>query len=401
MCPREDRGKVIAETCTVKKAGKLWHVPSQSGRGTYTVNLERVYCSCPDFIERGEPCKHIFAVRFTVTKTETHADGSETVTTVSVEQRTTYKQDWPNYNAAQVNEHRHFMTFLADLCGTLPPPAPKPGRPPLLPSDAAFCAIYKVYSTMSARRFAGDLEEAHRLGHITRVPHFNSVLNFFDGEGTADILQRFVALSAAPLANVETKFAADSTGFSGASHVRWFDEKYGRERSEVKWVKLHGMIGVKTNVIAACKVAGKESTDGVELPGLVTATAEQFCIDEVSADKAYTSRNNFAAVEGAGGQFYPAFKKNATGKVGGAYERAFLLMRLNEEEYAKHYHLRSNAESTFSALKRKFGPALRSKTERAMRNEVLAKVVAYNLTCVIQAVYELGIAPEFVFRPRP
>lgn len=105
-------------------------------------------------------------------------------------------------------------------------------------------------------------------------------------------------------------------------------------------------------------------------------------------------------VEQAGGQFYPAFKKNATGKVGGAYERAFLLMRLNEEEYAKHYHLRSNAESTFSALKRKFGPALRSKSDRAMRNEVLAKVVAYNLTCVIQAVYELGIAPEFVFKPR-
>ena len=37
--------------------------------------------------------------------------------------RKTYPQDWPNYNRAQVNEHRHFQTLLADLCSTLPVPA--------------------------------------------------------------------------------------------------------------------------------------------------------------------------------------------------------------------------------------------------------------------------------------
>lgn len=114
MNSREQRGKVIADTCTLTKVGRLWSVPSQSGGGTYSVNLERSYCSCPDFAEWGETCKHLFAVKFVVTKTEKNADGSETVTTLTVEtvKKATYKQDWPNYNKAQTNENRHFQAFL-------------------------------------------------------------------------------------------------------------------------------------------------------------------------------------------------------------------------------------------------------------------------------------------------
>ena len=100
------------------------------------------------------------------------------------------------------------------------------------------------------------------------------------------------------------------------------------------------------------------------------------------------------------GEFDPAFRKTATGKVGGAYEKAYLMMCLNREDYMSHYYKRSNIESTFSAIKRKFGESLRSKTELAMTNEALAKVVAHNITCVIRAMYELGINPEFVIKPR-
>ena len=62
-----------------------------------------------------------------------------------------------------------------------------------------------------------------------------------------------------------------------------------------------------------------------------------------------------------------------------------------------HYHKRSNVESTFSAIKRKFGPDVRSKTEVAMNNEVLYKLIAHNLCVVNQEGHELGI--EANFRP--
>jgi alpha-L-fucosidase 2 len=45
--------------------------------------------------------------------------------------------------------------------------------------------------------------------------------------------------SAIPLRSVESQFAIDSTGFSTLTYRRWFDEKYGKERSEAKWVKAH------------------------------------------------------------------------------------------------------------------------------------------------------------------
>ena len=402
MTPREERGKVISETCTITKCGRLWHVPSQSGKGTYSVNLERCYCSCPDFAEWGKECKHIFAVKFRVTRTERNADGTETVTTVTVEQvkKATYKQDWPNYNRAQVNEHHHFQSFLADLCGSLPVLAPRRGRQPILPSDAAFCAVFKTYSTMSARRFMGDLTEAHEQEFITKVPHFNSVLNFFDTETSTAVLNEFIERSAAPLVAVEKDFAVDSTGFSGAKYARWFDEKYGKPKQEVQWIKLHAMVGVKTNVVTACKITGKDGADSPQLPELVKRTARQFTIGEVSGDKAYTSQANFEAVNGSNGAFFPQFKKNATGGIGGAYEKAYHLMCLNRDDYLKHYHKRSNVESSFSAMKRKFGESLRSKTELAMKNELLAKVVCFNITCVIHEMYELGIDPDFILKPR-
>jgi hypothetical protein len=68
---------------------------------------------------------------------------------------------------------------------------------------------------------------------------------------------------------------------------------------------------------------------------------------------------------------------------------------LKREEYLKHYHKWSNVESTFSAVKRKFGDSLRNKTDVAMKNEVLAKVLCHNIVEVIHEMHELGIEPSF------
>jgi transposase len=397
---RRQRGVVIAATMKLSHKGDFWKVPSQTGNGVkYTVCPERGYCSCPDHDATGETCKHLYAVEIVIQR-ELFDNGTEAVTrTVTVTEKTerkTYAQDWPNYNRAQVNEHRHFAKLLADLCGTIPTPAAKPGRPPVPPCDAAFCATMKVYSTMSARRFMGDLDECREAGYVSRVPHFNSVLNYFDSESATETLTDFVAKSAAPLAEVESDFAVDSTGFSGARYLQWFDEKHGTPKRKVEWLKVHAIIGVRTNVVAAATIGDKHSGDSTQLPALVKAAGERFTIREVSADKAYCGRPCFDAVEAAGGQFYPAFRNNATGGVGGAYGKAFHLFAMNREEYGRHYHKRSNVEATFSGIKRLLGESLRSKTDRAMRNECLAKLVAWNITCLIHAMYELGVAPELV-----
>jgi hypothetical protein len=52
-------------------------------------------------------------------------------------------------------------------------------------------------------------------------------------------------------------------------------------------------------------------------------------------------------------------------------------------------------------IKSKFGDALRSKTDRAMRNEVRAKVLCHNICCLISSMYELGIVTGSVCREVP
>jgi hypothetical protein len=50
-------------------------------------------------------------------------------------------------------------------------------------------------------------------------------------------------------------------------------------------------------------------------------------------------------------------------------------------------------------LKRKFGDAVRSKTDVAIRNEVLAKVLCHNLVVLVHEAHELGIKPGFSPEP--
>jgi hypothetical protein len=46
-------------------------------------------------------------------------------------------------------------------------------------------------------------------------------------------------------------------------------------------------------------------------------------------------------------------------------------------------------------IKAKFRDHVRSKTDVAMANEVLCKVLCHNICCLTQSLYELGIEPTF------
>jgi hypothetical protein len=77
------------------------------------------------------------------------------------------------------------------------------------------------------------------------------------------------------------------------------------------------------------------------------------------------------------------------------FEQMFHYYKFRQEEFLGHYHKRSNVESTFSMVKRKFGDHVRSKCDTAMVNEVLGKVLCHNICCVIASQCELGIEPVF------
>ncbi len=124
---------------------------------------------------------------------------------------------------------------------------------------------------------------------------------------------------------------------------------------------------------------------------------------EVSADKAYSSRDNLQAVKDVGGTAYIPFKVNATGKSKGTgiWRKMFLYFQLNAEEFYAHYHKRSNVESTNSRVKAKFGDKVRSRNKVAQENELLCKFIAHNIVVLIHESFELGVKIEFAAQPQP
>jgi transposase len=202
-----------------------------------------------------------------------------------------------------------------------------------------------------------------------------------------------------PLRSVETKFAIDSTGFRTTKFNDYCREKHKTAQYH-NWLKAHICTGVKTNIVTGVEVTEEHGADIPQFIPLAYKTARsRFTVDEISADKAYLSRENVAYVNQIGGTPYIPFKSNSIGRHGrearqlwGRFYNYFIFYR---EDFLQHYHLRSNVESTNNMIKAKFTDMVRSKDKTAQINEVLLKVLCHNIIVLIQEVNELGIEPNF------
>jgi transposase len=410
LLDRDHRAMILAATQKIVQRGDHWVCSSQSDPGMKTYKVDpgeqSPHCTCPDFELRGCTCKHILAVRI-VRQRELFPDGTEAVmqsmTVSETIVRKSYPQQWPAYNRAQVNEKDAFQSLLAALCeGIVETPQKGRGQRRIPMRDAVFACCFKVYSTLSARRFMSDLRDAHAKGHIGCVPHFNSIFNRLDDEGMTEVLRDLIVKSSLPLTAIECDFAADSTGFTASRFYRWYDHRYGGAgavRKETDWVKTHLMIGVTTHVVTAVEIYERATNDSPILPTLLDATAKHFAVSEVSADRAYASEANFQAIAKHGATAFIPFREGTTGGIGGLFAKAFHYFSLHRDTFLQHYHKRSNVEACIMSIKTKFGDAVRSKTDLAMKNEVLCKILCHNLCVLIGAMHELGITPDFASAP--
>jgi predicted nucleic acid-binding Zn finger protein len=327
---REAKGQQIADKVRITREGNLYLVPSQSGKGKYKVRPDLPYCSCPDFDFRRDKCKHIFAVEISVrreTKTTTKTDAKGNTTTVTTEtvtvKRKTYPQpSWPAYHRAHTNEKRLFLYLLHQLCQGVGSPAQyRAGRKRLPLEDMMFAMAFKVYSTVSGRRFISDLRDAHGKGYISALPCYNSIFNYFESEMLTPYLQMLIEESSLPLAAIERDFAVDSSGLSTGVYRRWFETKwdkqarmYGEDTTRINtqdWIKIHLMCGVKTNVVTSIEVTDCHAADSPHFKPLVERTAQGFVMNQVSADKAYSSNDNLKAVVDNNAMPFIPFKSTA------------------------------------------------------------------------------------------
>ena len=322
-------------------------------------------------------------------------DGNRVTSGIELpKKRPTYPQNWPAYNAAQTSEKDNFRSLLADLCANVEQPAYSFGRPGLPMADMVYTGALKVYSGFSARRGSCDVREAHTQGFLDSDPSFGSVNRYISNPALTPIITDLILRSAAPLRLVEEVFAADGSGFSTSRFDRWFDAKWGKEKSQRQWLKSHIVVGVKTNIVTAITVTPGNFHDSPELPELLDMTAIRFNMKEVLADKGYLSEANLRYIEHHGADAFIPFKSNTTGKGSSMWRRLYGYFTTYQDEWKAHYHQRSNVETTYSMIKGKFGGELKAKSDTGMVNELLLKVLCHNICVLVQEMHEIGITPS-------
>jgi transposase len=395
------RGRLIASTPgAVEQVTPItFTVKSQSGVGVYRVerNDTAATCTCPDATKHdGTGCKHIAAVRFYLERQTVGPSGEVVSERVPI----THTQAWTAYNGAQKAEVRLFDQLLSDLVADVVDPRPVQvrGQPRLPMSDMIFASVQKVYSQLSCRRSYSLFGFAAERGQIVRPPSYSMSSILLNREDVTPILHDMIAKVALPLAALEDGFAVDSSGFRTTCYGDYCQERHGPSRVN-KWLKAHIVIGIRTHVIPKVVITDSNGADSPQFPALVNGLIEAgFVMKEVYADKGYLSRDNFEVAGAVGATPYIAFKANSKGRAHGSpwWKKMYHLFQANREEWESHYHLRSNVEAGFAAVKKKLGETLKSKNPVAQTNELLAKVLSYNLTVLIHEMYEHGVVPGFI-----
>lgn len=307
--------------------------------------------------------------------------------------------NWSAYNNSQTKEKIMFIELLNDLCQLIDDKeSDLYGRDRKSIAHKIFCIGLKSYSNTSSRRLISELELCKRKGFLNSVPHFNTVLNYLNDANVRRVLNYLIELSALPLAQLENQsFAIDSTGFSERKYLdRWsvIRQEYSKHKS---YRKAHCIYGTKSNVVVSAIITDGNSADSPRFKELLSSASRNFNVKEITADLAYSSRENLKHAESLNITPFIPFKKNAIGASKGAtiWNKMYKYFKNNPNDFLKHYHARSNAESGFFMIKQRFGDFVRCKTELSQTNEVLAKILCHNICVLIQEIFLNHIETDF------
>lgn len=313
-----------------------------------------------------------------------------------------YKRDEALYNIIQENEWFFFFETLPELIHAVVGNSDlwlNRGRPTKRLSDILTClAIWQRFPNLSVRSAKGFLEflKHHNVIDV-KIPCFKTLCNYQANERVRYYLNRLIEVSSKPLNIIETCFATDMNGVRTNNFTSWFSIRTGKTIEKRDHIATHITTGIKSNIVTAVDVCVKSGNDNKIFRKHVGRTAANFKIKEHSGDGKYLCRENCTAVTQVGGKPYFRIRKDVTKKPKGHPAWKYMIgeAKKNEEEYNKHYHKRSNVESTNHSKKARLGSCVKSKLDTAREQEEHMKWVNYNVLVLNRALFEWDIEPNF------
>jgi hypothetical protein len=306
------------------------------------------------------------------------------------------RKRWPRdealYNKVQENEFLNFFEFARYLTNYV-----CKGRK--MRNIITCLLIAHKFPNFSLRRARGFLLLLKKFGIInSNIPCFKTLSNYRENNALQIVLDKLIEESSKPLSIIEHDFATDATGIRTKLFSSWYSIRCQKEIRKRDHLTIHITTGVRSNVVTSLNVETKSGNDNKIFREHVDKTSENFKINEWSGDGRYWCKDNCRKINEVGGIPYFKVWKNWSGKSRGCMIWKIMNQksRDNPEEYEKHYHKRSNVESTNHSKKVIHGDKVYSRLKSARINEETLRWINHNINVLNRAKYEWKINPKFM-----
>jgi len=303
------------------------------------------------------------------------------------------KKRWPRdevlYNKVQESEFLNFFEFVRYLTNYI-----CKGRK--MKSMIQCLLIWRKFPNLSVRRARGFLLLLRRFDIISiDIPCFKTLSNYNENNSLQIILDKLIEKSSKPLSIIEHDFATDSTGIRTQLFSTWFSLRCKKRIRRRDHLTVHTTIGVKSGIVTALNIGINQGKDNKIFREHVDKTSENFKVNEWSGDGMYWCKKNCKKVSEKGGKPYFKCKSSWNGKQDGfpSWKEMNKDFVENKEDYDKHYHKRSNVESTNHSKKALHGNSVYSRLPSARINEETLRWINHNISVLNRAMYEWNINP--------
>ena len=306
--------------------------------------------------------------------------------------RTRWPRNEPLYNKIQESEFLNFFEFVRHLTNYV-------CKEKKMKQMIQCLLIWRKFPNLSVRRSRGFLLLLKKFSIITvDIPCFKTLSNYNENNSLGIILDKLIEESSKPLSVVEHDFATDATGIRTKLFSSWYSIRCKKEIKKRDHLTIHITTGVKSNIITALNVEIKSGNDNKIFREHVDKTAKNFKCVEFSGDGKYWCKENCWKVVEVGAKPYFKVWKNWSGKSRGcmSWKKMNLEFEKNSEEYGKHYHKRSNVESTNHSKKVLHGNSVYSRLQSARINEETLRWINHNINVLNRARHQWNIIPKFM-----
>lgn len=312
-----------------------------------------------------------------------------TLLIVNMKKRKRWIRDEALYNEVQESEFLNFFEFVRFLTN-------KVCKNSKMKSVITCLIVWHKFPNLSIRRARGFLLLLKKYKIINaKIPSFKTLSNYRENNSLLLILDELIEESSKPLSEIERDFATDATGIRTNLFSSWYSIRCQKEIKKRDHLTIHITTGVKSNIVTALNVETKCGNDNKIFREHVDKTVKNFKVEEFSGDGRYWCKENCKKVSEVGAKPYFLVWKNWSGKSRGCmpWKLMNLESKNNPEEYGKHYHKRSNVESTNHSKKVIHGNKVYSKLKSSRINEETLRWINHNINVLNRARYEWNINP--------